>query len=113
MKIINISKNIILTENAVRADNFFNRLKGLLGKASFSSGNALVLKPCDSIHTFFMRFAIDAVFLNKQNQVIKIYSHLKPWRLSGIFFNASCCIEFPAGTVLSTHTQEGDTFSFV
>ena len=109
ISVINQTKRTILAENALTAANPFSRLRGLLGKANLARGSGLLLKPCNSIHTFFMRFAIDAVFVNKQNQIIKIYSQLRPWRLSAIFLNSAFCLELPAGILTATQTQEGDT----
>lgn len=93
------------------ASNFFLRLKGLLARRSLEAGEGLILVPCDSVHTFFMRFPIDVAFVDKQNRIIKIYSRLRPWRLTAIFIKAALCLELPAGTFVSTHTQEGDKLS--
>lgn len=108
MKIVNVSKNSILADEACIADSFLSRLKGLLGRTEFKPGEGLIIKPCDSIHTFFMHFPIDVVFIDKQNKIIKIYPLLKPWRLSSLFFSAVSCIELPSGILTKTNTQEGD-----
>ena len=108
LKILNLTRSSHLAEKAVIADNLFSRLKGLLKTASLGAGEGMLLKPCNSIHTFFMRFPIDVAFVDRENQIIKIYHSLKPWRISGVFFNALYCLELPAGTLVSTHTQEGD-----
>ena len=113
MKIINLSKNATLAREAKVAGSFFMRLKGLLGSQEIEPDGGLILLPCDSIHTFFMRFPIDAAFLDKNNRIIKVYPHLKPWRLSGIFFNSTACIELPAGILLATKTQEGDQIQLI
>lgn len=107
-KIINISKNTLLAERADIADTFLSRLKGLLGKNFLQPGEGLIIKPCSSIHTFFMRFPIDAVFVDKRNRVVKAYHALSPWRSSGMFFNSSLCIELPAGTLNASCTEKGD-----
>src|SRR3989338_5257016 len=108
VKKLNITRNTTLAENTVIADSFFSRLQGLLGKDGLASGEGLILKPCDSIHTFFMRFAIDAAFVDKNNRVIRLYHSLKPWRMSGIFPRAAYCIELPARTLQFSFTQQGD-----
>lgn len=108
VRIINLSKNTILAEKAKIADNFFSRLKGLLGKLCLATGEGLILVSCDSVHTLFMRFPIDVAFVNKENMIIKTYSCLKPWRLSAIFLNSALCLELPAGVLSVTRTQEGD-----
>ena len=108
IKILNLTRNTTLAENTVIADSFFSRLQGLLGKDGLARGEGLILKPCDSIHTFFMRFAIDAAFVDKNNRVIRLYHSLKSWRISGIFPRAAFCIELPARTLQFSFTQEGD-----
>jgi uncharacterized membrane protein (UPF0127 family) len=112
MKIINKTKNTILAQEVILANTLFKRIKGLLGRKEFYPPEALILEPCNSIHTFFMKFPIDVVFLNKQNIVIKTLSFLKPWRLSGIYFTSFRCIELPAGTLKATSTEIGDYLFF-
>ncbi|MBU0709888.1 MAG: DUF192 domain-containing protein [Candidatus Omnitrophica bacterium] len=111
MKIINKTKNIVLAEEAGVADNPFRRIKGLLGKKGLNRGEALVIRPCNSIHTFFMRFPIDVLFVSKDNRVVKAISCLKSFRLSAVYFSASFVIELPSGVIQSTSTQEGDSIS--
>ena len=108
LKILNLTRSTILAEKAVIADSLFSRLQGLLGRDSLASGEGLILKPCDSIHTFFMRFPIDVAFVDKNNRVIRLYHSLKPWRISGIFSHAAFCIELPARTLQFSFTQKGD-----
>lgn len=111
MKIINKTKNTVLAQNTVVADTVFRRIKGLLGRKDFIKGEALVIKPCNSIHTFFMQFPIDVLFVDKHNQVIKVISSLKPFRLTYIYFDAAFVIELPVGTTQSTFTYKGDILS--
>ena len=108
MQIINRSKNTILAKEAIVADTLFKRIKGLLGKRAFQQGQALIIKPCNSIHTFFMRFSIDVLFVDKNNRAMKAISAFPPFRLSNIYFNSAFVIELPAGTINSTSTSEGD-----
>lgn len=108
MKIINKTKNVILADNTIIADTPFKRIRGLLGRKDFAEGQAIIIKPCNSIHTFFMGFPIDVLFVNKHNQVIKAISALIPWRLTRIYFSAAFVIELPIGTIQSTFTSQGD-----
>jgi len=109
MKIINITRNSsILAEEVIVADTPLKRMKGLLGKKEFNRGKAIILKPCNSIHTFFMHFPIDVLFVDKQKRVIRAISSLKPGRLTYIYFNAAFAIELPCGTLESTSTSKGD-----
>ena len=63
-----------------RADTFFSRLIGLLFSPPLQSGHALLIVPCASVHTAFMRFTIDVIFLDRAGRIKKIVPHLKPWR---------------------------------
>lgn len=108
VKIINVSKNTILAERAEIADTFWPRLKGLLGRKQLDPKTGLILKTCTSIHTLFMRFPIDAVFVDSKNRIIKTYHALPAWRLSAILFNSAFCIELPAGTLLASRSEARD-----
>ncbi len=112
MKIINLTKNTVLAENAVIADDPLSRTKGLLGKKALLPQEALVLKPCNSIHTFFMRFPIDVLFVDRELKVVAAISSLKPNRLSRIYFSAKYAIELPIGVIASTRTSPGDILRF-
>ena len=61
------------------ADSFFTRLRGLMGRKSLADGQGLLIVPCSSIHMCFMRFAIDAVYINREYEILKIVSGLRPW----------------------------------
>jgi uncharacterized membrane protein (UPF0127 family) len=65
------------------ADRFFSRLRGLLGRGELPAGDGLLLSPGSSVHTFFMRFAIDVVFLDRDLRVVGVAPNLRPWRLAG------------------------------
>lgn len=109
MKIINQTKDTVLAKEVIIADTFLKRIKGLLGRKDFLPGEALIIKPCNSIHTFFMRFPIDVLFLDGRNRVIRALKDIPPFHLSGIYFSSRHAIELPAGVIASTATEEGDT----
>jgi len=108
MRLFNQTKNIILAEELIMADTLLKRLIGLLGRREFKEGQALVLKPANSIHTFFMRFPIDVLFIDGENKVIKAVSCLKPWRISGIYLRSRMTVELPCGILQKTSVSEGD-----
>jgi uncharacterized membrane protein (UPF0127 family) len=85
-----------------------SRNRGLLGRARLNDGSALILAPCSSIHTFFMRFAIDVLFVKKDGRVMKMYSALPAWRIA-FAFGAFAAIELPAGAAAWSETRSGDT----
>jgi uncharacterized membrane protein (UPF0127 family) len=74
------------------ARGFMRRAIGLLGRAGLSPNSGLVIEPCQQVHTFFMRFPIDVVFLSKDNEIVGVES-LKPWRLSKLYFKARKVVE--------------------
>ena len=93
------------------AASLLGRMKGLLGRRELKSGEAMVLSPCNSIHTFFMQFPIDVLFLDKNRRIIRIIPSLKPFRLSGLYFNAASAVELPAGAA-KDKASIGDLLSF-
>ena len=111
MRINNTTKKCILAQEAAVADKLWQRVSGLLGKKEVAPGGGLILKPCNSIHTCFMSFPIDALFVDKRGKVVKAFSGLKPFRLTPIYFNACLVIELPAGIIQSSGTSEGDTLT--
>ncbi|KPK98541.1 MAG: hypothetical protein AMJ95_03955 [Omnitrophica WOR_2 bacterium SM23_72] len=93
------------------AATLFKRAKGLLGTKDFRSGEALVITSCNSIHTFFMRFPIDVLFVDKACKVIKAIHYLRPFRITPLYFKADFTLELPVGTIESSSTTEGDILS--
>ena len=63
------------------AETFAERARGLIGRRGLASGTGMLITKCNCIHTFFMRFAIDATFLDKSGQVVKVVRNIRPWRL--------------------------------
>jgi uncharacterized protein len=90
------------------ADSYFTRLCGLLGRSELPEGHGLFFKGVNSIHTFFMRFAIDVVFLDREGVVRGLVKDLKPWKMVLPVWSAKNCLELPAGTLQKTETEKGD-----
>jgi len=90
------NKNRTAVAQLELAGNFAARLIGLMGKKSLPCGAGLLITKCNSIHMFFMRFAIDAVFVDKAMRVVKIVPGLKPWRVASCS-EARHTLELPAG----------------
>lgn len=89
-----------------------SRLKGLLGTRSLPDGEGLWIQPCQSVHTFFMRYPIDVLFLNKEGSVIYATT-LAPWRMSRWVRGANGVLELPAGTLNRTQTQIGNRIRLI
>jgi uncharacterized protein len=81
-RIVNSRTGQVLADSALMADSPLLRMKGLLGRASLTVGEAIILQPASSIHTHFMRFTIDVIYLNRELEVVKVVRALKPFRFS-------------------------------
>lgn len=93
-----IINNLLISNNLKIADTFLKRLLGLMFKKIFNPNDALLIKPCKIVHSFFMNFEIDILFIDKNNNIIGTYT-LKPWRISPYYKNAEYVIELPYKTL--------------
>jgi uncharacterized protein len=103
----NLTRNTILADAASVADTAAARNIGLLRHKKLDPGDGLWIVPCESVHTFFMRFAIDLVYLDKKKRVKKVRHEVAAWRLSACL-TAHSVLELPAGTAAATGTVKGD-----
>ncbi len=103
----NLTRNTIVADNADIADTSATRRTGLLKREKLDPGQGLWIVPCESVHTFFMKFAIDLVYLDRKHKVKKVRHAVGPWRLSACLF-AHSIIELPAGAAERSETQAGD-----
>lgn len=111
LRAFNRTRGTLLATRLEVANSAQARQRGLLGRDGLAQGEGLWIVPCESVHTFFMRFAIDLVYLDRKNQVKKVRSGVGPWRLSACL-SAHSVIELASGSVRSTQTQRGDTLEF-
>lgn len=79
--ILTVEKEVLSRQVTV-ADNFFTRLKGLLGTRELPRGHALLITPCNSVHTFGMRYDIDVFFVSRTGEILKIVPSMPPGRLA-------------------------------
>ena len=86
----------VVCERCVLADTALTRMRGLLGRRELPVGEGLFLRPASSIHMAFMRFPIDAVFLDEDGRVVKVARDLRPWRMAAAR-RAKAVVELPAG----------------
>ena len=111
MFVRNRTRNTVLGDAVDLADTSDKRRTGLLKHTKLEPGHGLWIVPCESVHTFFIKFAIDLVYVDKKNRVRKVRNAVPPWRLSACL-SAHSIIELPAGTALQTGTQPGDELVF-
>jgi uncharacterized membrane protein (UPF0127 family) len=103
----NQTRKTILAQAADVADSSAKRRTGLLKHERLEPGEGLWIVPCESVHTFFMKFPIDLVYLDKNRKVKKVRHAVPAWRLSACL-TAHSILELPAGTVQQTGTLVGD-----
>ena len=88
-----------LAARVTKADDAASRSKGLLGKTRMDADEGMWIVPCPMIHTFFMNFPIDVLFLKRDLQVARVIENLKPWRLSPWVFSAHSVLELKGGAL--------------
>ena len=97
----------MVCERCLLAETALTRMKGLLGRRELPSGEGILLRPASSIHMAFMRFAIDAVFLDRDGRVLKIARELGPWKAAAAK-RAKAVVELPAGEAARRGIELGD-----
>ncbi|MDD3436711.1 MAG: DUF192 domain-containing protein [Candidatus Gastranaerophilales bacterium] len=112
MKIYNSTQNTLIAKDAKTAENFFTRTLGLIFKKIILPEEGLIIKPCCSVHTFFMQFAIDVIFVDKNNEIIAIYENVLPNRVLPIHFNSFYVIELLAGQISEKNIHAGDIIEY-
>jgi hypothetical protein len=109
---MNLTKGTIVASDVRVADGHWTRFLGLMGRRQMEEGEALHIVPCSSIHTAFMRFSIDAVFLDPGGRVTKIARRLRPFRLA-IGRGARSVLELPGGRSEVVGLDTGDQLTFL
>jgi uncharacterized protein len=106
----NRTRTTYLATDLAIARTHWSRFRGLMATHSsrFARGQGLWINPSHGIHTFAMRFSIDAVYLDRERVVIHIEEDLKPWRLAAVRIQAASVLELPTGTIRESLTVLGD-----
>ena len=107
-KLLSHDRNQVLLQNLRIASSFRDRLIGLMGQKSLAPDQALWIERCHSIHTFFMRFSIDCVFVSRDHKIVSIVENVKPYRMTWIQKNAADVIELPAGRARELNFKVGE-----
>ena len=108
VRVVNLTREQVLVAAGRVADGPWSRMHGLIGSEPLAPGEGLLIVPCNSIHTHFMRFPIDVLYVNADQVVMAIDHSMPPWRLGRIHRGARFVLELPAGTAKATNTQVGD-----
>lgn len=108
MRIRRLRINQIEYGKVAMADTFGLRLRGLMGR-TFADFDALILLPCSSIHTCFMKYPIDVLFVGRTMKILKIEENVQPWTLHKGCSTSHLVVEFPAGKIKKLGIKTGDT----
>jgi uncharacterized membrane protein (UPF0127 family) len=109
MHIYNRTRQCTIASHARKATSFGDRLRGLMFVPALAEGEGLLLEPESSIHTFFMRFDLDVLYLDRAYRVVRLAHAMPPSRLGPIYTKGCHAIlELPAGVLSATNTQVGD-----
>lgn len=110
-RVRNVTRGIVIGDAIGLAQTSQQRTVGLLKHKELRPGEGLWIVPCEGVHTFFMKFAIDLVYIDRRNVVRKIVPNVAPWRLS-LCLPAHSIIELPAGSIAPGSTCKGDQLTF-
>lgn len=108
LRVENRTRHVSLVDKGRLANNFFQRLRGLVGVKNLPAGDGLLIQPCNQVHCMFMSIPIDVVYIGNDQRVLAIDAAMKPWAVGRPIRGAKRVLELPAGTVAATGTQVGD-----
>lgn len=106
----NQTTGAVIAPSTSIADSMWTRFRGLMLRGPLAEGEALLIRPCSSVHMFFMRFPLDIVFFDKEGAVVKVVSNLKPWRMALGGKGAWSALELAAGSAAGISI--GDRLAF-
>ncbi len=113
MRVVNVTRDTVVVDRLGWAGTSGERRRGLLGRDHFTAGEGLYLAPCQWVHMFGMRFAIDVAFLARDGRVLAVHHGLRPGTISRLVWRADGALELPSGTLLRTGTEVGDRIAFL
>jgi len=102
----NATKGQIVAHHVKDASSFFSRFLGLMFQPPIPKGHGLLLRPCNAIHTWAMRFPIDVVYLDEAGRVLRVDRNLQPWRFAQPCRGAVAVLELPAGEASNVETND-------
>ncbi len=113
LQLENSIKGSVIVPKLAVAPSLWKRTVGLLGIPHLQSGEALLLQPCTGIHTWFMRYSIDVLFLDKRGKVLRTVENLRPFRIAGPLLRARTVVEMAPGTLKHVSVKPGDILRVV
>jgi len=113
INLVNVSRGTTIADRVEIATSLWARGKGVMGRRNLPVGFGLVIKPCNSIHTFAVFTALDVLFVGRDGRILKLLSPIRPWRVGPIVWRSAWVAELPPGTVVATGTQVGDVVALL
>jgi uncharacterized membrane protein (UPF0127 family) len=108
LRVENKTRNVTLVSQGRVANNFFTRLRGLVGVKELAAGDGLLIQPCNQIHCMFMSIPIDVLYLGSDDRVLALDAAMRPWAIGRLIRGGKMVLELPAGTIAATGTVVGD-----
>jgi uncharacterized membrane protein (UPF0127 family) len=108
----NVDRGTVVATNAKLASGFVSRFFGLMGRKGVENGGGILMTKSASIHSFFMRFRFDAIFLDRENRVVKIVPSMRQWSIAFGGRGAKDTLELAAGAAERSGTVAGDVLAF-
>ncbi len=113
LKLVDPASGRQIADHVEVPGTMFGRGLGLMFRRSLPAGHAMWIDPCNGIHMFWMNFAIDAVFLDRAQRVVKVYRRLGRWRVVPLVLGARSVVELPAGALDSLELPKGHQLEFI
>lgn len=108
---VNRSRGTSLADHAEIASSFWRRAFGLMGCRGLPNGYGLVIRPANSIHTFFIFTALDLLYIDCDTRMLQMVSDLRPWRIGPFVLRSKWVVDLPTGAAARTSTQLGDVIA--
>jgi uncharacterized protein len=108
LQVENTTRNVTLVSKGRLANNFWKRLRGLVGVKELAAGDGMLIQPCNQVHCMFMSIPIDVIYIGSDQRVLAIDAAMRPWAMGRMVRGAKRVLELPAGTVAATETKVGD-----
>ena len=102
----------VLVRRLQLALSYGGRLRGLLGRPPLRIGEGMLISPCNGVHTFFMRYPIDVLFLDERGRILELISDLAPWRMTSMYGAAVAPLVLAGGAASTRETSPGDQLVF-
>lgn len=112
MRIVNLTRGIVLGTRIMLADSWWSRFRGYLGRRVPQRGEGILLVPCNAVHTYGMAFELDVIFLGADGGVLHMIPEMGTWQRSPRVTGCRYVLEVPPGTIRQTGTSVGDSFTW-